>query len=92
MSGEGRYYWEAIAERALRTWAQAALAAIVVTGADDLGGVPWWGVISTATLAALISVLMSIAGSKDGNPSWGSVERVRGVDDDRYSVTEHGDG
>ena len=84
---EGRYYWESVIERSAKTWAQAALAAIVVTGADDLGGVPWWGVFSTATLAAIISILTSIAVSRDGNSSWGSVERVRVVNDQ-----ECGDG
>lgn len=45
--------------RAVRTWAQAAIAAIGY-GAATLGDVDWILVISTATLSAIISVLTSI--------------------------------
>lgn len=47
--------------RAIRTWAQTALATIGY-GAVRIGDVDWVLVVSAATLAAIISMLMSIAG------------------------------
>ena len=47
--------------RAIRTWAQTALATIGY-GAVRIGDVDWVLVVSAATLAAIISILMSIAG------------------------------
>lgn len=47
--------------RAIRTWAQTALATIGY-GAVRIGDVDWLLVVSAATLAAIISMLMSIAG------------------------------
>lgn len=52
---------EAAIIRAVRTWAQTALATIGY-GAVRLGDVDWILVVSAATLAAIISLLMSIAG------------------------------
>lgn len=48
--------------RALRTWAQAFIACMPVTGAT-LGNVDWLMCASSATLAAILSVLTSIATS-----------------------------
>ena len=47
--------------RAVRTWAQAALACMPVTMAT-LGEVEWVTVFSTACVAAILSMLTSIAG------------------------------
>jgi Ni,Fe-hydrogenase III small subunit len=46
--------------RALKTFAQASIAAIGTAAA--MGEVNWLGVLSIAGLAAVLSVLMSVAG------------------------------
>lgn len=51
---------EAAGVRALKTAAQAAIASI--GAATALGGVDWLLVLSTAALAAVVSILTSIAG------------------------------
>lgn len=52
---------EAAAVRALKTFAQAAIAAMPTT-AVTLGEVSWGIVFSTAAVAAVISILTSVAG------------------------------
>lgn len=53
--------WAAAAGiRALRTWAQTALA--LIPAGVTLQDVSWEVVVSTALLAAVVSLLMSIAG------------------------------
>lgn len=52
-------WWAGAAERALKTAAQAALAA--VGAAATLQAVPWQTVASTAALAAVLSLLTSVA-------------------------------
>ena len=67
-------FWKAAAERALKTAAQVALALL---SADHLLGVldvDWQATGSATLLAALLSVLSSIASAKissDGSPSLG---------------------
>lgn len=51
---------EAAGIRALRTWAQTALA--LIPAGVTLQDVSWEVVVSTALLAAVVSLLMSIAG------------------------------
>ena len=65
-------FWIAAGERAIRTFAQA-LAAVLTAGATGLLGVDWVGALSTAGMAALLSLLMSIGASGVGNdgPSFG---------------------
>lgn len=46
--------------RAIRTFAQAAVAAIGVTA--TIGGVDWIMVLSTAGLSAILSLLTSVSG------------------------------
>ena len=54
-------WFECALIRAIRTWAQAALATIG-TEVTLLQEVNWMAVVSAATLAAVISLLMSVAG------------------------------
>ena len=83
-------FWKATAERALKTTAQVALALL---SADHLLGVldvDWQATGSATLLAALLSVLSSIASAKissDGSPSLGGevvesnvVERLDGTE------------
>lgn len=55
-----KQWFRAAGIRALKTAAQAAIAAI--GAATALGGVDWLLVASTAALAAVVSILTSIAG------------------------------
>ena len=55
-----RNWWRAAGIRAVRTVAQAAVAAIGTTAM--LSGVDWLVVASTALLAGVLSLLTSIAG------------------------------
>lgn len=52
-------WWKAAAIRALRTFAQAAIA--VIPTSAILTEVNWWMVVSTAAVAAILSLLTSIA-------------------------------
>ena len=54
-------WWKAAGIRALKTWAQTA-AATIGTTAGTLGAVNWPIVFSSATLAAIVSLLMNIGG------------------------------
>ena len=64
--------------RAIRTWAQAFIA-LVPTTAIVLTDVNWTVTISGATLAAILSVVTSIAGL----PEVGYVPELEREDDDR---------
>jgi hypothetical protein len=59
-------FWRAVAERAIRTFAQSLLAVLSVGGLD-LMSVPWQGALSSAGFATLLSVLTSVAANKFGN-------------------------
>lgn len=63
-----REFWVRAAERAVRTWAQALLGALtaglVVTDAAQ-----WKAALIAATVAALASVLTSVAASGVGDPT-----------------------
>lgn len=67
-------------ERAIKTFAQALLAVI---GVDGLGfqDVDWLNALSVAGLAALTSVLMSIASYKVGDTGTASVLTTEDEDD-----------
>ena len=64
MSEIKKEYWKQFAKaaliRALRTWAQSFIAVMPVTGVT-LGNVDWLMCLSSATVAAILSVLNSIA-------------------------------
>lgn len=59
-------YLKELAERAIKTFCQA-LAATLTAGAVDVISVPWVGALSTAAMAALLSVLTSIGSAGFGN-------------------------
>lgn len=61
-------FWLATSERAVRTFAQA-LIAIFATTQTGLLQVDWAGALSAAGMAAVLSVLTSIAASSNGSPS-----------------------
>ena len=62
-----RRFLSSLVERAVKTFAQA-LVAILTAGATDLLSVGWLAALSTAGMAALVSVLTSIASSAWGDP------------------------
>lgn len=55
-----RDFWMAVLVRAIRTFAEGALA-YIGTGAVVLGDVNWIAVASAGCMAAVVSVLMSVA-------------------------------
>lgn len=73
-------FLQSLAERGLKTLAQALVATLAVSAAAGGGllNVDWVNVLSVGGLATLISVLMNvtIGAASDGNPSIGSVETV----------------
>ncbi|MBF6138133.1 holin [Nocardia otitidiscaviarum] len=58
-------FWEDIAERAIKTFAQALLA--LVTVGSLLTDIDWGAALSMAATAALVSVLTSLASSRVGH-------------------------
>lgn len=80
-------YWLGCAERALKTFAQAALA--MLTG-DGLGvlSVDWGDILSVAALATVASVLTSVASAGVG-PT-GSASLVEDHPSGRHAVSESG--
>lgn len=63
-----------LAERALKTFCQA-LAAILTAGAVDLMSVPWASALAASGLAALLSVLTSVASAPFGAETTPSLVR-----------------
>ncbi len=68
-------YGTAVLERALKTFAQALLA-VLGAGSFGLLDAPWLPALSTAGMAAVLSVLTSIAGAGFGPDGPGLVERL----------------
>lgn len=60
MSNKTKKWLKSAAVRAVKTVAQSAIATIGTAAA--LGGVDWVMVVSTSTLAGILSILTSIAG------------------------------
>jgi hypothetical protein len=58
---------KAVAERAVSTFAQALVAVLSADGLDIVTA-PWWSALSTAGLAAVLSVLKSVAANQIGDP------------------------
>ena len=65
-------YIKDLIERAIKTFAEALVAAIGVDAAT-LGDVDWPVALSTAALATLVSVLLSIASIKVGDKGTASM-------------------
>lgn len=63
----GIEFWKQAAERAIKTAAQVAVAAIG-TGAVGLMAVDWQAVVLAAALGAVLSVLTSVASEPFGAP------------------------
>lgn len=53
-------FWRGAFERAVKTAAQSAVAAITATGVATVGGVDWVVVGGTAALATILSVLTAL--------------------------------
>lgn len=68
-------FWRDTAERAVRTFAQSALATMGV-GAVNVLTVDWQGVLGVGAGAAVISLLMSLASERVGDPGTASVQRL----------------
>lgn len=70
-------FWKATAERAVKTFAQAAVSFFVV-GTTGLFDVEWVSVLSVSGAAALVSLLTSIAsaGVNGSGPSLVHAEQV----------------
>ncbi len=66
-------FWKDTAERAIKTFAQAAIASLAA-GLTGILEVDWLAVLSVALLAALISVLTSIASAPFSNKGTASLE------------------
>lgn len=66
-------YWGAVLERLLKTLGQAAVAAATValvkvtaSDAETFWQIDWWSVLGVALLAAVLSLLTSVASTKFG--------------------------
>jgi hypothetical protein len=62
-----RQFWTLSAERAVKTFAQA-LAAVLLAGGAGLLAADWGTALSTAGMAAVISILTSVASLRIGPP------------------------
>lgn len=74
-----RKFLEATLERSLKTFCQTLVAVLVAAGTTTVAGVEWKESIGTAVLAAILSVLTSIASSGSGGdpgPSAAGIERL----------------
>lgn len=86
-------FWRATAERSIKTFAQT-LAALLVADGTDLLAADWPGRLSVAGMAALVSILTSIASDAatgDG-PSLGGGEVVDEPHDPNEPIGYDGHG
>ena len=71
-----RLFWKDTVERAVKTFAQSALATLGL-GATDVLSTDWVGVVSVGAGAAVVSVLTSLASTaRDNTVSPASVAEV----------------
>lgn len=72
-----RQFWEATAERAAKTFAQTAVSGFTANQVGIIDA-PWGPVASLAGMAAVLSVLSSIASARaGGGPSLTNAEAIR---------------
>jgi di/tricarboxylate transporter len=69
-------FWRDAVERAVKTFAQSALALILAAKAASLLDIDWGNLFAVAGLAALISVLTSLGSVKFGAPGTASMAKV----------------
>ena len=62
-----RAWWQAAAERALKTVAQT-LVALIGANAVDVTALGWPSLLGIAATAGIVSVLTSVGSAKIGNP------------------------
>lgn len=68
-----RLFWKAAAERAIKTFAQSLVAALSI--GVGLLDAPWVAALSTAAMAAVMSILTSMASAgSGGGPSLTNAE------------------
>jgi hypothetical protein len=82
-------FWKAVAERAVKTFAQS-LSSVLISAGVGLLAADWVGAISTAGMALVISVLTSIgsAALTDGSPSVVSSEVLTNQTYENYPSVE----
>jgi hypothetical protein len=87
------HFWLCVAERSIKTLAQAAAAALIAAG-TGLIDTNWVGILSVAGMAALISILTSIASGEitGGQTSLLSTEVVTDPLARRAIVEDEGHG
>ncbi|QIK63188.1 holin [Leucobacter viscericola] len=61
-----KLFWKDAGERAVKTFAQAAVA-LLTAGATGLLGIDWPQLLSVAGLAALVSILTSVGSDSVGD-------------------------
>jgi di/tricarboxylate transporter len=69
-------FWRDAVERAVKTFAQSALALILAAKAASLLEIDWGNLFAVAGLAALISVLTSLGSVKFGTPGTASMAKI----------------
>ena len=79
LANKWKEWLKAAGIRAIKTFAQALIACIPVTAAT-IGSVDWIAAISTAALAAVLSMLTSIAGLPEAASP---ISGVQGGEDER---------
>lgn len=82
-----RVFWVSTFERAVKTAAQSAVG-ILTVGATSLLDIDWVGVASAAGLAAIVSVLTSIAGSQVGTAGDPSLVKPLEVGDEASTIRD----
>lgn len=61
------YFWADAVERAVKTFAQSAVATITASGVLDIVALDWGQILSIAALAAALSLLTSVGSAGSGN-------------------------
>lgn len=71
-------FWKAVAERSIKTFCQVLAVLITVNGLG-IHEVDWFDVLSIAGLAAIASLVTSVAtaGATDGSPSLTTAETLK---------------